>query len=407
MDEATERVTAQYTRYSDPAPFTDLDEAAASGRYIPGDPAMFSALIWPGGRPRADLRILVAGCGTSEAALIARNNPSCSVLGIDLSETSLSHSRSLKEKHGLANLQLERVDLRELPGERPFDYILCHRVLHHLSDPDLGLRALASVLSPDGAASVMVYGRAARAGIYLLQDVFRRAGVRQDAQGVAFVRHTLQQLPPIHYSHKPLSRNVDLSKDSAIVDAFLHAQDRAYSVPEVLDFVRRNGLAFQSWVDAGEYSIDRLPAGGVLEAAARKLPLEDQWAIVEAITLAADRHTFIVCHPQRDPNSYSVSCSGDAFLELIPVRHHTIAISKERMPGTDRVGVLRDAIHFTVAPGGAFLLLTADGRKTIGEILQAPQLASVPADRRVTSVREFFERMWRNGHVFLSRVPVR
>jgi SAM-dependent methyltransferase len=406
MDEATERVTAQYTKYSYPAPLSDLDELAASGRYIVGDPAAYSALIWPEGRPRADLRILVAGCGTSEAALIARNNPSCSVLGIDVSETSLSHCRSLKEQHGLDNLQLERLDLRDLPGERPFDYILCHGVLHHLSDPGRGLRALASVLSPQGAASVMLYGRAARAGIYLLQDVFRRAGVKQDAQGVAFVRHTLQQLPPIHYIHKLLG-NVDLSKDSTIVDAFLHVQDRAYSVPEVLDFVRRNGLVFQSWVDAGNYSIDKLPNGGVLEAEARKLPLEDQWAIVEAITLAVDRHTFLVCHPQRDPDSYSVSCSGDAFLDLIPVRHHTIAISKERMPGTDRMGVIRDTMHFTVAPGGAFLLLTADGRKTIGEILQAPQLASVPAEKRVAGAREFFERMWRNGHIFLSRVPVR
>ncbi len=407
MDEATERVTAQYTNYSYPAPLADLDELAKSGRYIVGDPARYSALIWPGGRPRADLRILVAGCGTSEAAFIARNNPSCSVLGIDLSETSLAYSRSLKEKHGLANLQLEHADLRELSAEQPFDYILCHGVLHHLSDPDRGLRALASVLSPDGAASVMLYGRAARAGVYLLQDVFRRAGVKQDADGIAFVRHTLQQLPPIHYVNKLLSKSVDLSKDSTVVDAFLHAQDQAYSVPEVLDFVRGNGLVFQSWVDAGEYSIDRLPAGGVLEAAARKLPVEDQWAIVEAITLAVDRHTFLVCRPQRDPASYSISCSGEEFLALIPVRHHTIAISKERMPGTDRVGVIRDVMHFTVAPGGAFLLLAADGRKTIGEILQAPQLASVPAEKRVASAREFFERMWRNGHLFLSRVPIR
>ena len=205
----------------------------------------------------------------------------------------------------------------------------------------------------------------------------------------------------------PLLEVAALDQPLTIVDAFLHAQDRAYSVPEVLDFVRRNGLVFQSWVDPGEYSIDKLPAGGVLATAARKLPPEDQWAIVEAITLAVDRHTFLVCHPQRDPASYSISCVGEAFLELIPVRHHTIAISKERMPGTDRVGVIRDTSHFTVAPGGAFLLLAANGRKSIREILQAPQLASGPADKRVESAIEFFDRMRRNGHVFLSRVPIR
>jgi hypothetical protein len=47
------------------------------------------------------LRILVAGCGTKQAAHIAMTNRECSVLGVDLSENSLTHHRRLQEKHSL------------------------------------------------------------------------------------------------------------------------------------------------------------------------------------------------------------------------------------------------------------------------------------------------------------------
>src|ERR1700729_3266993 len=38
-----------------------------------------------------------------------------------------------------------------------FDYIDCTGVLHHLPDPAAGMRALASVLEPDGGMGVMLY----------------------------------------------------------------------------------------------------------------------------------------------------------------------------------------------------------------------------------------------------------
>src|SRR5262245_18867856 len=101
----------------------DTRAAIESGYFLYSDPAILSPLIWPEGRPAQPLNILVAGCGTNEAAVIAHNNPSCSVLGIDLSEASLEHEAFLKHRHGLDNLSLEQRDLRHLCGRGPFDYI--------------------------------------------------------------------------------------------------------------------------------------------------------------------------------------------------------------------------------------------------------------------------------------------
>ncbi len=84
-----------------------------------------------------------------QAAHYAVRWPRARVVGIDLSATSIAHSRELQRKYGLENLEL-----RQLPIERAgelgesFDYVVCTGVLHHLSDPDAGLRALRDVLRP-------------------------------------------------------------------------------------------------------------------------------------------------------------------------------------------------------------------------------------------------------------------
>ena len=103
-----------------------------------------SLLLWPLEKPRPDRSILVAGCGTSQAARHALMEPDARVTAIDISETSLRHTRDLQQKHDIRNLQLHRLAIERI-GElgETFDQIVCTGVLHHLSDPDVGLRVAA------------------------------------------------------------------------------------------------------------------------------------------------------------------------------------------------------------------------------------------------------------------------
>ena len=81
-------VARQYNDYPYPLPYQDLDEQLAKDVRILGDPARYAPFIWPEGRPRRDLDILSAGCGTHQAAYLAHTNPDCRVTGIDLSATT-------------------------------------------------------------------------------------------------------------------------------------------------------------------------------------------------------------------------------------------------------------------------------------------------------------------------------
>ena len=146
---------------------------------------------------REQRSILVAGCGTSQAAKYAVRWPQSEVIGIDISAKSIDHTLELKRKYYLDNLQVQ-----ELPVERvgdlntSFDYIICTGVLHHLADPDAGLRSLANCLVPAGALHLMVYAPYGRAGIYLLQDYCRRLGIGSSSDEIAELAESQRALPP-------------------------------------------------------------------------------------------------------------------------------------------------------------------------------------------------------------------
>src|SRR5215467_3159286 len=205
-----------------PAPLASLDKH----RELYKNPARRRALfhlIWPAERPRANLDILVAGCGTSQAARYALREPDARVTAIDISETSLAHTRELKQRYKLENLELHRLAIENVHElGRSFDLIVCTGVLHHLPDPDIGLCALRGVLRPEGAMHLMVYARYGRTGIYMMQEYCRLLGIGEDDLGD--LGATLNALPSEHPISNVLRREKEFHRPEGMADALLHPQ---------------------------------------------------------------------------------------------------------------------------------------------------------------------------------------
>src|SRR4030067_255141 len=126
-------------------------------------------LFWPAKPYQKDFSILVAGCGTSQAAKHAMRWPEAHITGIDFSSKSVRCTEELKNKYHLNNLEVKQLPIEEVSElGKTFDQIVCTGVLHHLADPDAGLRALRGALKPDGAMHLMVYAPYGRAGSYML-----------------------------------------------------------------------------------------------------------------------------------------------------------------------------------------------------------------------------------------------
>jgi SAM-dependent methyltransferase len=242
-------VQSFYERRPYPAPLTNLDRH----RELYRDPLRRRAqfhLLWPERPYTTRQNILVAGCGTSQAATIAMREPDAHVFAIDISSTSLENTQALKQKYGLDNLEIHQLGIEAVSAlEQEFDQIICTGVLHHLPDPVSGLNALRNVLSQQGAIDVMVYGQYGRTGVYMLQEYCRMLGLATSDRDLDDLRQTLDALPPGHPIAAVMQQTKDFMHPDALADALLHPQDRAYTVPQLYEWLNQAGLVFGRWVD--------------------------------------------------------------------------------------------------------------------------------------------------------------
>jgi SAM-dependent methyltransferase len=171
-DPLADVVSNQYRRWRYPLAIQDLD-ALSDTIWHWYDPSRFHRVLWPDREYKPDLDILIAGCGTNQAAVFAYRNRCAKVVGVDISQPSLDHQQYLKEKHGLWNLELHLLPIEELRTlGLDFDLIVSTGVLHHMADPLEGMKAIAGCLRRDGAIGLTLYARYGRVGVEQLQSVF-------------------------------------------------------------------------------------------------------------------------------------------------------------------------------------------------------------------------------------------
>src|SRR5215831_19723011 len=84
-DVSADPVREFYTAHPYPPPVENLDRARDEWRSDPNRARAEFHLIWPERPYRADLAILVAGCGTWQAAKYAITRPEAGVVGVDVS----------------------------------------------------------------------------------------------------------------------------------------------------------------------------------------------------------------------------------------------------------------------------------------------------------------------------------
>jgi SAM-dependent methyltransferase len=383
-------VAELYTRWRYPEPILDLP-SWLKNNWQWFDPSHARRLFWPDRTHTGGLEILVAGCGTSQGAVIACTNPDAHVVAIDVSVPALEHHRFLKEKYGLSNLDFHHLPIEELDAlHQDFDLVICTGVLHHLASPGESLQALARRLRTDGVAAIMLYARYGRAGVEILQSLFRDLGLRQDEASVQVVKDTLAALQERHPVRDYLKMAPDLRSDAGLVDTFLHGRDRSYTVDDCLELVSSAGLVFQDWFFKAPYST--LSAGNdALQRAIEALPQTKQWSAMERINTRNACHFFMACHPDRLPRTYRIDFSTKASLDAVP--------SFRFRCGLDGSTLFKPGWRTTIEQPSLSLMLHVDGHRTIREIVARarsadPTAGDAPQPRLEDIARKAFRSLW-------------
>jgi SAM-dependent methyltransferase len=340
-------------------------------------------------------KALVAGGGTGDATIFLAEqlrHTDAQVVHLDMSEASIGLAKERAQIRGLTNIRWVHDSLLNLPALAAelgkFDYINCSGVLHHLADPDLGFKALQSVLKKDGSIGLMVYASSGRTGVYQMQELMRLVNASEaDAQRkIANTRELLASLPAtnwflrsedLHHDHK--------AGDAGLYDLLLHSQDRSYSVGELFDWLGGEADGAKSghgmhleFTDVQRGRTPYLPHMVLgakpppMTAALRKLPRRKQYEMAELMAGSIITHSLYVTR-----NAACTAPYGDA--AYVPFFYHEPLTGEvaAQVFGSNKGQpfMLRhqhSGISVMVNPGkyGAKILALIDGQKTFGEIFE-------------------------------------
>jgi SAM-dependent methyltransferase len=382
-------VSRQYDRWQYPPPIDDL-EIYSQNNWEWFDPFRAHRVLWPDRDYRADLDILIAGCGANQAAVFAFTNRAAKVVAIDVSRSALNHQQYLKDKHALDNLELHLLPIEEVSAlGRDFDLIVSTGVLHHMADPLAGMTALAGCLRRDGALGVMLYAKYGRIGVELLESVFRDLGLSQDEASVQAVKDIFAVLPAAHPIRSYLTVARDLQTDGALVDTFLHGRQRSYTVDECLDLVASAGLTFQGWFHKTPYyPHEILTPSGELGSRLAELPEVQLWSVMERLQTLNATHFFMACRRDRPTQQYTIDFSAAQTLDYIPLPRTACLLS-----GADLLG---PGVRLPLGPADLAFAQLVDGRRSIGEIAAVvAQRSDGDAGAAQSHARRLFRELWR------------
>ena len=219
----------------------------------------------------------------------------------------------------------------------------------------------------------MVYAPYGRTGIYMLQEFCRRLGIHAADGEIRDLIAALKLLPPGHPLETLLREAPDFRQEAELADALLHPQDRAYSVPQLFEFIERAGLTFGRWVKQAPYSphcgvIAKLPQASRLT----QLSPAEQYAAVELFRGTMLRHSAVLY--QKNNNPQPVNFSGDDWTGYVPIRNADTICIQERLPA----GAAAVLINQTHTYRDLFMPIDStekrwfdamDGKRSIGNIV--------------------------------------
>jgi SAM-dependent methyltransferase len=382
-------VSSQYQKWMYPEPIFDL-ELWLKTNWQWFDPSHAHRMFWPDRNKQADLDILVAGCGTNQAAVFAFNNPQAKVVAIDVSQPSLNHHQFLKDKYEMKNLELHLLPIEQASALNiEFDLIVSTGVLHHLVDPQKGLDALAQCLRRDGVIALMLYAKYGRIGVEMLQSVARDLGLDQNEQSLKIVTEMLSALSPNHPIKSYLDIAPDLGFDAGLVDTFLHGRDRSYSIQDCQHLVQSAGLSFQDLFLKSPYYPPAQHDNTFFNSVAA-LSEDQQWSVMERINANNACHFFTACRQDRPIESYRINFDSQTVEHFVPELRYRCTFNNDTLN--------RYNWSTTLSPLECLLLQQVDGRRSIVDIISlvsnVGNLAHEDPLALASFAKAFFKRLW-------------
>ena len=202
------------------------------------------------------------------------------------------------------------------------------------------------------------------------------------------VKEVVASTPAEHPVRSYLRRATDMQSDGALVDTFLHARARSYTVADCLDLVSAAGLAFQGWFHKTPYYPYDLaaPVNG-FQTLLNELPDTQLWSVMERLQTGNGTHFFLACRPERPKEDYAIDFSAPESLDYVPLTRTACLLSGDE--------IVWPSGKLKLNPAQLPFVQLVDGRRTIREIIASVVQQGDVGHENIGPVQEFGHRLFR------------
>lgn len=323
--------------------------------------------------------VWVAGCGTNQAVYTALRFPRSTVLGSDLSASSLELCGSTARDLGLRHLELERKSLNDVTYENLFDYVICTGVIHHNAEPRAVLAKLSAALKPGGILELMVYNRYHRSATTAFQKVLRAlngtdAGVDFEADLVT-AKQVIRSIPEISPMASWLSAFTD-TPEAALADSLMQPVEYSYTVQSLHELAASCGLELvlpcinQYDKAEGRISWNMKFGNGDLQTRYDSLADLQRWQITNLLMMSKSPLLWFYMRRQDDSRRTTERQACDSFLQTTFSRARTMRHTYRRT-GERQYKLSPRAVPYPPAPEEeriAKVVAMADGKTSMADI---------------------------------------
>ena len=193
--------------------------------------------------------IMDFGCGSGHRLVrLAQAYPESNVIGVDMTEASLSVARQLSQKYKTDNLSFIQSDLVTFRSEQKADLITSTGVLHHLEKPQAGFDSVSANLKEDGVAAIWLYHQVGEFFRLLeceLARILSKADAGEYDDGLKVLHELKLGLSKKQYGAETAhQKSGEVDDVSVNVDAFLHPIVNAYRFEETMQMCKNSGMSW-------------------------------------------------------------------------------------------------------------------------------------------------------------------
>jgi len=189
--------------------------------------------------------VLVAGCGTGFHPLNLAGSIHGKITAIDLSKRSLAYALMSAEKQGISGVDFYQLDLLKVKDlKRDFDVVESVGVLHHMDDPEEGLKALLGVVRPGGYLRLGLYSEISRQQLVKLRKLYVKSGMSPTAQNIRAIRQTILNSQAAQEVFGVVNQFTDFYAMSSCRDLIFHEQEHRFTLPQIKKLLKKHKLKF-------------------------------------------------------------------------------------------------------------------------------------------------------------------